>query len=57
VKDEENTSVAQQWIYADHIENISSSIVVFRALFMATEVFRLLPAYSLQREYVYRVVA
>jgi hypothetical protein len=53
----EKTSVAQQWIYANYIENTSSSIVVFTARFIATDVIRLLPAYSLQRECIYRVVA
>jgi hypothetical protein len=28
----ENTSIAQQWIYANHIENTTSSVVVFTAL-------------------------
>jgi hypothetical protein len=36
---------AQQWIYANHIENNSSSVVVFTARCIATEVIRLLPAY------------
>jgi hypothetical protein len=42
----ENTSIAQQWIYANHIENNSSFIVVFTARCTATEVIWLLPAYS-----------
>jgi hypothetical protein len=53
----ENTSVAQQWIYANHIENTSSSIVVFTVRCIETEVIRLLRAYSLSRECVYRVAA
>jgi uncharacterized membrane protein required for colicin V production len=40
-------SVAQQWIYAEDIENTASSIVVFTARCIATEIIRLLPAYSL----------
>jgi hypothetical protein len=42
----ENTSVAHQWIYANHIENTAFSIAVFTARYIATEVIRLLPAYS-----------
>jgi hypothetical protein len=42
----ENTSVVQQWIYANHIENTASS-VVFTARLTETEVIRWLPAYSL----------
>jgi hypothetical protein len=48
----ENTSVAQQWIYANHIEK---HLFLFRCT--ATEFIRLLPAYSFSRECVYRVVA
>jgi hypothetical protein len=36
---------AQQWIYANHIENTSSSIVVFTARCIGTEVIQFLPAY------------
>jgi hypothetical protein len=35
---EENTSVVQQLIYANHTENTSSYVVVFTAHFIATEV-------------------
>jgi hypothetical protein len=49
----ENKSVAQQWIYVNHIENTSSFIVVFTARCIATEVSGLLPAYSLPWECVY----
>jgi hypothetical protein len=52
----ENTYVAQQWIYANHVENISTSIVIFTAPYIATEVIRLLTVYSLLLECVYRVV-
>jgi hypothetical protein len=45
----ENTSVAQQWIYVSHIENTASSIIVFTALCIKTEVIRLLLAYLLSR--------
>jgi hypothetical protein len=41
---------------ANHIEKISSSLVVFTARCKATEVIRLLPVYWLQLECVYRVV-
>jgi hypothetical protein len=41
----QNTSVVQQWIYTNHIENTSSSIVAFTARCIITEVIRLLPAY------------
>jgi hypothetical protein len=51
------TSVAQQCIYANHIENTSFHFVVFAARCMATEIIRLLSAYPLPRECVYRVVA
>jgi hypothetical protein len=47
----------QQWIYANHIESTCSSIVIFTARCLETEVIRMLPASSLSREYVYRVVA
>jgi hypothetical protein len=40
------TSVAQQWIYTNHIENNFFCIVVFTARCIVTEVFRLLPACS-----------
>jgi hypothetical protein len=40
----EYISVAQQWIYANHIENTSSSII-FTARCIAMEVIRLLQAY------------
>jgi hypothetical protein len=49
----ENKPLAQQWIYANHIENTSSSIVVFTARYIVKEVIRLLLAYSLLREFVY----
>jgi hypothetical protein len=49
----ENSSVAQQWIYANHIENTASSVVIFRARCIATEVIRLLSVYSLSRMHVY----
>jgi hypothetical protein len=45
----EYTSVAQQWISVNHIENTSSPIVVFAARCIATEVIELLPAYLLPR--------
>jgi hypothetical protein len=51
-----NTSVTQQWLYENHIENTSSSIV-FTACCIATEVIGFLPAYSLSRKCAYRVVA
>jgi hypothetical protein len=53
----ENISVAQQWIYANHMENTSSSIVVFTARCIATEVIRLLPAYSLSRKRAHWIAA
>jgi hypothetical protein len=53
----QNTSVAQQWIYANHRENTSSSVVVFTARCIATEIIRFLPVYSFLRECVYQVVA
>jgi hypothetical protein len=53
----ENTSVAQQWIYANHKENTSSSTVLLTERCIAMEVIRLLSGYSLMRECVYRVVA
>jgi hypothetical protein len=53
----ENTSGAQKWIYANHIENTSSSVVVYTARCIETEVIRLLFAYSLSRECVYGAVA
>jgi hypothetical protein len=53
----QKTSVAQQWTYANHTENTSSSIVVPTARCVATEVILLLPAYSLSGECIYRVVA
>lgn len=52
----EDTSVAQQWVYANNIENNSSIIVVITVRYIATEVSLLLPAYSLPQECVYRVV-
>jgi hypothetical protein len=55
--DPQKTSVSQQWIYANHIENTSSSIVVLTVCCIATEAIRVLPAYSLLGECVYRVVA
>jgi hypothetical protein len=33
------TSVTQQWIYANHIENTPSSVVSFTARCIATDVF------------------
>jgi hypothetical protein len=53
----ENTSIAQQWIYMNHTENTASSIVVYTVHCTAMGVIWLLPAYSLLRECVYRVVA
>jgi hypothetical protein len=47
------TSVAQQWIYANHIENTSCdtvSILHLQHHCIATEVIRILSAYSLSRE-------
>jgi hypothetical protein len=52
-----NTSVAQQWIYENRIENTSSFAVIFTARCMATEVILLLPLCLLLRECVYRVLA
>jgi hypothetical protein len=51
-----NTSVVQQWIDSNHIENTSSSIVVFTVRCTATEVIRLLFEYSFLLECVYRAV-
>jgi hypothetical protein len=53
----EKTSVAQQWLYANHIQNTSSSAVLFTACCIVTEVILLLYAYSLLRERAHRVVA
>jgi hypothetical protein len=41
----ENTSIAQQWIYANYIENDASSNFIFMACNIATELIRLFPAY------------
>jgi hypothetical protein len=45
----EHTSVAQQWINANHTENTTSPIVAFTARCIAAEAIRLLPAYSMSR--------
>jgi hypothetical protein len=37
----ENTSVVQQWIYANHIENTASSIAVFTGRCIETEAIRI----------------
>jgi hypothetical protein len=42
--------------HANHRENTSSSILLFTACCIATEVIRLLPVYALTRECVYQVV-
>jgi hypothetical protein len=52
--------VTQQWIYAHHIKNTSCDLVLLLHSHLyrtTTEAIRLLPAYSLPRECVYRVVA
>jgi hypothetical protein len=54
--DPQKTQQLPSNIYAKHTEN-TSTIIVFTARCMATEVIRLLHVYSLSRECVYRVVA
>jgi hypothetical protein len=51
----ENMPVAQQWLYANHIENIASYIVVFTAPLHRNGSYPIVACVS--RECVYRVVA
>jgi hypothetical protein len=52
----QNASIAQQWIYAIHIENASSSIV-FTTHCIAMKVIWLLRVYLLLQECIYQVIA